>query len=127
MSALSPIRVLIVDDEPAIRASLEAYLVDCDFAVSSAGTAEQAVARAAEHAPRVAIVDVRIPGTGVEELIEKLHELSPGIRFLIYTGSADYRVPPELERFGIEPGHVFIKPGRSLDPMVEAIRKLAGG
>ena len=121
----SGIRVLIVDDEPAIRVSLEAYLTDCDFQVEAAGTAEEALDAAAARPPRVAIVDVRIPRTSCEDLIRRLRELSPATRFLIYTGSSDYRLPPELEKYGISPDHVFIKPGRSLDPMVEAIEKLA--
>jgi DNA-binding NtrC family response regulator len=122
----SGIRVLVVDDEPAIRVSLEAYLADCDFEVEVAGTAEEALDAAASRPPRVAVVDVRIPRTSCEDLVRKLREISPATRFLIYTGSSDYRLPPELAKYGISPEHVFIKPGRSLDPLVETIEKLAG-
>ncbi|WP_207312540.1 response regulator [Lentzea alba] len=58
-----PIRVLIVDDDPRVRAALRTFLVAHQGfeVVGEAGCAESAVRLALETAPGVAIVDVLLP------------------------------------------------------------------
>ncbi len=125
MPECSPIRVLVVDDEPSIRESLTEFLGDFSFEVSSVASGEEALA-VLESAPcDVAIVDLRLPGMGSDSLILQVHEIRPDVRFLIHTGSLDYRLTDELEEIGLRPEHVFFKPQLDLTPFVEAIRKQA--
>jgi two-component system KDP operon response regulator KdpE len=60
-------RVLIVDDEPQIRRTLELNLAARGYAVDLAGTGEVAVDLAARHHPDLVIVDLGLPEmTGIE-------------------------------------------------------------
>ncbi|HSI93375.1 MAG TPA: response regulator transcription factor [Jiangellaceae bacterium] len=55
-------RVLVVDDEPNIRAVLRGYLEADGFAVAEAGDGEAAVRAVREAAPDVVLLDVMLPG-----------------------------------------------------------------
>ncbi|HWO70299.1 MAG TPA: response regulator transcription factor [Actinomycetota bacterium] len=63
-----PVRVLIVDDHPAVRASLRSFLEACgEIVVAEAGDLRGAVAAALRERPDVVLMDVRLPdGSGVE-------------------------------------------------------------
>ena len=60
-------RILVVDDQPNIVDLLATVLTLHGFAVDTAGTAAQAVARAAERRPDLVLLDVMLPdGDGME-------------------------------------------------------------
>jgi DNA-binding response OmpR family regulator len=62
-------RVLVVDDEPHIRAVLRGYLEADGFAVSEAADGEEAVRRVRQDAPDLVLLDVMLPGIdGIEAL-----------------------------------------------------------
>lgn len=58
-----PVRVLIADDDPRVRAALRTFLSSFpEFdVVADAGCAPSAVRLAREHAPMVALVDILLP------------------------------------------------------------------
>ncbi len=124
MSEGSSIRVLIIDDEPAIYRSLGEFLEDCDFEVMSAENAEDAFNILKNKPQDVAIVDLRLPSMNGETLILKAHEMQPALRYLIFTGSDEYTLSEELENIGIRPEHIISKPLSNLSLMVEAIQEL---
>ncbi len=62
MTETTPTRVLLVDDEPALREPLADYLVRQGFAVTQAGTAAEARSRLAEGLPDIALLDIMMPG-----------------------------------------------------------------
>ena len=63
----TPIRVLVVDDEPPIVELLTGYLMREGYSVASAGDGLAAVERVREQSPDVVILDVMLPGIdGVE-------------------------------------------------------------
>ncbi|GAB2954439.1 response regulator [Nonomuraea fastidiosa] len=68
------VRVLIVDDHPIVRQGLRALLAaQPDFAVvGECGTGEEAVALAADAAPDVVLMDLRLPGLGGVEATERI-------------------------------------------------------
>src|SRR6266487_750379 len=55
-------RVLVVDDEPHIRAVLRGYLEADGFAVSEAADGEEAVRQVRQDAPDLVLLDVMLPG-----------------------------------------------------------------
>lgn len=120
----SQIRVLVVDDELSIRRSLAAFLEDCNFEVSSVGSAEQALELLDKKTYHVVIIDLRLPGMSGDTLMFKIHERFPAIRFLIHTGSSSYSLPEELKNIGIQPEHVFLKPMANLTRVVETVQEL---
>ena len=118
------VRVLVVDDEEAIRTSLAEYLEDMGFEAEGAGSAEDALKRIKRRAPDVAIVDMRLPGLDGNGLIQRAHRMRPDIRFLVFTGSTDYQLPEELKRLGVGQRDVLHKPLADLELMIAAIRRL---
>ncbi len=68
-------RALVVDDEPDVAALLAHHLAGLNFDVTTAGTAEDALAVLTEGTCDVAIVDLLLPGMDGTELIERLRVL----------------------------------------------------
>ena len=124
MKKHSEIKILVIDDEPFIRESLVGFLEDCDYEVSSAESAEQALNLLRETPYNVAIVDLRLPGMNGDVFIQEINRLVPDIRFLIHTGSVDYRLSKKLLEIGVLPDHVFYKPQHDLMLFVNKIEDL---
>jgi two-component system response regulator YesN len=86
-------KVLIVDDEPAIRAGLKT-LIDWErygFVVAGdAMNGREAISKHRELAPDVIIIDIRMPGMDGLQAIEEIRKTDPVCRFLILSGYADF-------------------------------------
>ena len=87
-----PITVLIVDDHPVVRAGLRGMLAnEADIeVVGEAASAEEAVVMTHALNPVVVLMDLRMPGGGVEATV-RLAEQKPESRVLVLTtyGSDD--------------------------------------
>ena len=118
------IRVLVVDDEPAIRKSLVSFLEDYDFQVFSAKSSEQALQILSNVPCQVAIVDLRLPGINGDTMILRAKERFPSLRFLIHTGSVNFQLSQDLTAIGIRQEHLLIKPQQDLSVFIEAIERL---
>lgn len=81
------IRVLIADDHPFFRDGLRVLLEaapDTEL-VGEASGSEEAVTLAAEHAPDVILMDLRMPGPGGIEATREILENNPEIGILVVT------------------------------------------
>jgi DNA-binding response OmpR family regulator len=125
MKDFSTIRVLVIDDEPAICLSLTAFLEDYGFNASSAESAEEALDLMRNNTYDVCIVDLRLPGMSGEDLILQARDRYPDQRHIIYTGSISYNLSDKLLALGMRPEHVFLKPIRVLTLLVKCIKALA--
>ena len=113
--------VLIVEDEEMIRETLGAYLEAYGCQVSLAPCGEEGLLVLAAQQTDVAVVDVRLPGMSGSEFIVQAHAARPEMTFLIYTGSKNFSLPPELIKIGMSPEHIFEKPLFDLGVLVKAI------
>ncbi|MEE9369665.1 MAG: response regulator [Pontiella sp.] len=125
MNDYSKIRVLVADDEPAIRDSMAAFLEDYGFITEACGSTEDARDLMRESTFDVCIVDLRLPGLSGEDLILLANARFPKQRYIIHTGSISYNLPEELRSIGMRPEHVFHKPIRVLTLLVKCIKELA--
>jgi len=92
----NPIRVLIADDHPAVRAGLTAVILEEDDLVvtAQADNGEQAVALYRTHRPDVVLMDLRMPVLGGAEATETIIAEFPDARVLAlttYQGDGDVR------------------------------------
>lgn len=86
----APLRVLVVDDEPLIRWSLKQGFAGRGHAVSTAGTAQEAITYLADAPPFDAIVlDYRLPDRHDLSLLEDAKRMSPGSLVVMMTAFAD--------------------------------------
>lgn len=118
-------RILIVDDEAPLREGLRDAFEDMGYAVATASCAEDALEMLLREHVDVCTVDIRLPGISGNEFIRRALAMRPRLKFLIYTGSWDYELPPELVRAGVTAGDVFRKPCTDLAEMARAIDRLA--
>lgn len=118
------VTVLVVDDEEMVRENLEAYLEDEGFKVATAGSGEEALELLASVSPHVGIIDMRLPGMSGNDFIIKAHAVNPALRYLIHTGSTNYKLPVEVMNVGVTHEDVYIKPLQNMDMLVRGIDRL---
>ena len=81
-------RVLVVEDEPRLRALIERMLDAAGYEVEVAATADAALARldAAAAAPAILVVDVVLPGISGVELAARFRARHPGLPVVYMSG-----------------------------------------
>ncbi|GBD44679.1 Photosynthetic apparatus regulatory protein RegA [bacterium HR40] len=83
---IRPGRLLLVDDEPAVRRSLARLLERAGFTVDTAGSMAEAYERLEQATPAFAVVDLNLSDGYGMELVSGLIETCPGIRVVVLTG-----------------------------------------
>ena len=118
-------RVLVVDDEAVVRESLEQFLEDCDYGVVTADSAIAALAfLQTGELFDIAVVDIRMPEMNGEDFIIEARGILPNLKFLIQTGTLDYRVSVALQEFGLSDENVLKKPVFELQTYVDKIEEI---
>src|SRR4051812_27438004 len=94
-------RILLVDDEPALRELLRATFEGADVTVDEAGSGEEAEERIRRRRPDVVVLDLRMPGMSGVELCERLKADSrtASIPIVLLTG-ADAEEARRAQRAG---------------------------
>ncbi|WP_229073294.1 response regulator transcription factor [Actinoplanes sp. DH11] len=84
---MSPVRVLIVDDDPLVRAGLSMILSGDDEVrvVGQAGDGSEVPAAVAEHRPDVVLMDIRMPGVDGLTATELLRQRPEAPEVLVLT------------------------------------------
>ncbi len=116
------IKVVVIDDDVAVRDNLVVFLEDDGFEVFAASDGAQTLALIERYHPNLVIVDIRLPVIDGNELISQIYRMDPQIHFLIHTGSLDYAIPDGLREIGIVLADVFIKPVEDMSDFSQAIR-----
>ncbi|GAB4334289.1 MAG: sigma-54 dependent transcriptional regulator [Calditrichia bacterium] len=93
-------KILIVDDEPAIREPLSLILSEEGYDTDTAGTGKEALEKAAGTEYDLLISDLKMPQMGGLELIEKLKEISPKTSTMIITAFATLESAIQALRLG---------------------------
>jgi DNA-binding response OmpR family regulator len=124
LTMADPTRILFVDDEPGIRATLPAILDRFGFNVTAAATVSEALRYVATEKFDVLIADLNIgqPGDGFT-VVSAMRRTQPGAVTFILTGYPAFESALEAIRQQVD--EYLIKPA-DIDSMVEKIRlKLA--
>ncbi|MBU1587229.1 MAG: response regulator transcription factor [Actinobacteria bacterium] len=81
------IRVVVADDHPIVRGGIVALLSAADdmTVVAEASDGLEAVRLAAEHAPDVVLMDLRMPGLDGDEATARILAATPNVRVVILT------------------------------------------
>jgi len=81
--------IFVVDDEPAVRDSLQVLLGTYGFAVETYATAASFLDRADAHRPGCLVADVRMPGMTGIELQRELTRRGNAMPVIVITGHGD--------------------------------------
>jgi len=76
MNASVPVRILVVDDDPALRELLNDYLTASGFVVDAAGDGVEMHARLAQAMPDAIVLDLMLPGEDGLSLARGLRKTS---------------------------------------------------
>jgi DNA-binding NtrC family response regulator len=78
-------RILVVDDEPGMRAGLAEVLARGGFAVEMAATGEEGVARLAQGGIDLLVTDLRLPGLGGLDVLREARRTGLEIPVVVIT------------------------------------------
>ena len=95
-------RVLIVDDDPALRKILSVMLTQADFRCRTAACGEEALRILESHPTDVVISDLRMPGISGMDLLIEVRERYPQLAFLMVTGEDETRVGVRAMQLGAD-------------------------
>ena len=83
------ISVLVVDDDRTVRVTLADFFDTLGYTARTAASASEGRQAAAEHAPDVVLVDLRLPDASGLLLLEALRADDPELGVIMLTGHAD--------------------------------------
>lgn len=94
-------RVLVVEDEPRLRAMLLRALPDMGFVPMGAASGEEALLSMKDEPAAIAILDLNLPGIGGMALFEKIREHWPDTQVVIMTGYGDLDAAQQAIRLNV--------------------------
>jgi CheY-like chemotaxis protein len=112
--------VLVVDDEPDVRAMTSRILRDAGYSVIEAASGRDALDHPQTSDVDVVVTDVLMPGMSGDELARRLRDSRPELRFLFMSGHTSH-IPPDAL-----PGDLIEKPFRA-DGLLRAIARVIDG
>ena len=123
---------MIAEDSVLLRAGLERLLADAGHeVVAGVGDADALLDAVAEHAPDLALVDVRMPPTHTDEGVRAaltLRRRSPDVRILVLSQYVEERYATELlagETAGI--GYLLKERVADVRDFVDAVARVGAG
>jgi two-component system, response regulator, stage 0 sporulation protein F len=93
-------RILIVDDEAAVREVLSDYFVERGYAVFTAADGGEGLAVFARERPDVVLLDVRMPGLDGLQVLKRLRAADPDVAVIMVTANEDVALAREMLSIG---------------------------
>ena len=121
-----PLTALVVDDEPAIRDTLEGVLNDEGWAVVKAKNGREGLQKFVAFWPDVVLLDVWMAGWDGITTLQKMVEYSKTIPIVIMSGHGNIETAVRATKLG---AFDFLEKPLSLDkliPMLEHAKKISG-
>jgi DNA-binding response OmpR family regulator len=119
-------RILIIDDEPAVRRTLRTYFERAGYQVAEAGDGRTGLRLHAADPADVIITDIFMPEFDGIETIRELQRVTPGVKVIAVSGgdsTGTLNMLDGAKLLGAD--RVFAKP---LEPegLLEAVREMLG-
>ncbi len=92
--------LLLVDDSDIFRRRLARALSDRGYEVRMASNYDEAMAAVDEHAPEMAVIDLRMPGPSGLELLRDMRKAAPSVEAVVLTGYGSIATAIDAVRLG---------------------------
>jgi EAL domain-containing protein (putative c-di-GMP-specific phosphodiesterase class I) len=113
-------RILVVDDEPDVRAFLVRALESLDYSIDATGNGTDALARVRTRPYDAIISDLRMPGIGGLELLRAIREHDLDVPVILLTGAPDFQTAVEAVEYGAF--RYLVKPV-DIDVLLDTVRR----
>lgn len=122
----TPIRVLLVDDHPVVRAGYRRLLEsEGDIrVVAEAGSGEEGYRLFTEAPVDVVVMDLSMPGIGGLEAVRRMLAREPAARVLVFSVYESEAMLAQALRAGV---HGYLTKQSAPQAMVEAVRQVCRG
>lgn len=114
-------RILIVDDEPAIRETLGGILEDEGYAVRSVGTGEEALSVLGSERPDLVMLDIWMPGIDGIQTLERIKKRDPELQVIMISGHGNVETAVKAIKMG---AYDFIEKPLSLSQTLLAVNRV---
>jgi two-component system response regulator RegA len=94
-------RVLVVDDEPRLRALMMDVIPEMGFEVSAAHSAEEGLRLMEQKPHEIALLDLQLPLLGGMDLFAMLRQRWPQVQVVVMTGFGDLSAAQEAIRLDV--------------------------
>jgi DNA-binding response OmpR family regulator len=118
---MSRARLLVVDDEPDIRDMIRNHFELREYQVSTAKDGAEGLDVAGRERPDVVIMDVKMPSLDGDQLLERLHAVIPGSKFIVLTAYQDDRIRDRVARIGC---HAYLEKPASMKELQKVVESL---
>ncbi len=118
------LKLLIADDEKAIRETICSFIDWKSLDIDVIGTARdgiEAYNMILDQYPDIVLTDIRMPGLSGLDLIEKMHEINEDTQFIILSGYNEFEYAKTAMKYGVR--HYLLKPC-SEDQIINSIREI---
>jgi DNA-binding NtrC family response regulator len=113
-------KILVVDDEPILRDSLEVALKTSNYEVIAARTGEEGLEQFKNGKPDLVLLDHWLPGINGDEVLRKIKEEDPDIPVIIMTAQGSIELAVNSMKMG---AFDFIVKPFELDQVEDLIKK----
>jgi DNA-binding NtrC family response regulator len=113
-------KILVVDDEPILRDSLEIALKTSNYEVITARTGEEGLEQFKNENPDLVLLDHWLPGINGDEVLRKIKEEDPDIPVIIMTAQGSIELAVNSMKMG---AYDFIVKPFELDEVEALIKK----
>jgi two-component system, NtrC family, response regulator AtoC len=113
-------RVLVVDDEEALRHVLTVMLTDAGYDVRAVGRADAALGELEASEPDVVLTDVRMPGMSGLELLAEIRRRAPDVTVIVMSAYGSLETAVEAMKAG---AYDYVSKPFRQDEVVLVLRK----
>jgi len=114
-------RILVVDDEEAIRLLYQEELQEAGYQVAVASDGHEALRMVQDDRPDLMTIDIKMPGMDGIELLRRVREIHRNLPIIISTAYGDYK-----SDFGTWASDAYLTKSANLDELRGKIRELLG-
>ena len=115
-------KILIVDDEPAIRLLYQEEFGDEGYDTATAGDGEAALAAVAEGEPDLVILDINMPGANGIDVLRRMKERRPNLPVVLNSAYQEFK-----QNLGAWASDAYVVKSYDTDELKATVRGLLAG